>query len=427
MDRVDRITPPAIRKLTQVQLRQPDLAYTINGIPVYLMSGGSQDIIKVELVFRTGSIDQHKPLQAFAATHLLKNGTQSHTAAQINNILDFYGVAFQAEAQKDIISVGFFSLTKHLEPALDLLFELLSNAVYPESELEILLRNRKQKHIVNQQKISHICRVNFNEKLFGYKHPYGQILQLEDFANLTRSDVVEFYNSFLHPVKCSVFIAGVYPENIVNQIDNKLNRYPWPEKGKEKSLKALIQPENNIGRYFHERSESIQSAIRIGCIMPPRQHPQHYKVTFVNTLLGGYFGSRLMQNLRQEKGFTYGINSAVVSLLQTSYFFISTQVGKQFKERAIEEIFNELDGLKEKPADFNEISLLKNQLASSFIRSFDGPFAQLERFREQLLFGLDYSSCNQYLSHVDAITPENLIETAETWFKDDFIIQYVVG
>ncbi len=419
------IAPP-LQLIDQVNFQKPVEQRLDNGMMAYLMKGGSHEIVRFELLFKAGSFDQEKPLQAYATAHLLTSGTYSKKAEEINKLWDFYGVSLQIEAQKDIISVGFFCLTRHLDPVLDLLMEIISDAIFPEDELDSLLQNKKQNHLVNRKKVQHQARVHFNELLFGSLHPYGTKIKPEDFEQLLKEDLTQYRKLYIHPANCICFVSGHFPDNISHIINQKLEKIHWPH-NEGRANGQGIKPKGVAGKHFVKMEDAMQSSIRIGKMMIGRNHPDYHKTSVTNTLLGGYFGSRLMRNIRQEKGYTYGINSALVALMRETYFFITTQVGNDVKDLALKEVYSELRCLRERPADKSELLMLKNYLSASFLRSFDGPFMQMERFREILLFDLDYSHYECFLPTLNDIRASDLQEMAEKYFHEKDMLELVVG
>jgi zinc protease len=422
----ERSVAPELKLIEDVNFLQPESRHLKNGIPLFMQKGGSQEIIKFELVFKSGSYNQSKPLQAYTTANLLKSGTRNKTSEQINQMWDFYGVSLQTDAQKDIISVGFVSLTKHLKPALELLLEIITMPVFPEEELQIFLKNRKQKHLVNMRKVQYIARMHFAELVFGHVHPYGKMLEEHDFERLVRDDLVDFHQRFFHPGNAVCFVAGNYPEEITEIINKTLDSFYWELK-KHHETEVIKPVSSTTAKHYIEKSEALQSSIRVGKPIINRNHSDYHVLSITNTLLGGYFGSRLMKNIRQEKGYTYGINSAIVNLIRAAYFFIGSQVGKQVKEQALEEVYNELRNLRQKPSGEHEIAMLRNYLSGSFLRSFDGPFMQSERFKEIYLFGQDYDWFREYVKTLKNFQSEDIQRTAEKYFHEDDMIELLVG
>lgn len=422
----DRIQAPELKTIESVNYIVPEKTTLNNGIPVFLQKGGSQDIIKFEIVFKSGSYQQQKILQAFATANLLRSGTAKKKSVEINQLWDFYGATLQVDAQKDIISVGFVSLAKYFEPLLDLFFEILTMPIFPDDELEIFLKNRKQKFLVNKQKVQYLARIHFAELIFGPDHPYGKVLDEKDFENIERKDMIAFHEEYMHSGNAVCFIAGNYPENIIEQVNKIAEKFTW-KKVPPKVIKSFSLHSTKTSKNKIEKEEALQSAIRIGKPIINRNHPDFHLLSVTNTLLGGYFGSRLMRNIRQDKGFTYGINSAIVNLLRGAYFFIGSQVGKQVKERAVEEVYKELNILRKQPATDSEILMLRNYLTGNFLRSFDGPFMQNERLKEILLFNQDYSWFESYIEILRKFDAKDICRTAEKYLREDDMIELTVG
>ncbi len=418
--------PPEIKLSDKVRFLKPEKRTLDNGLPAYFIKGGTQNIVKVEMVFTVGSYHQQKPLQTFLTANLMKNGSQSKSSLQMSELLDFYGISLQVEAQKDIISVALFCLTKYLEPALSLLMEILAQPSFPEDEFQIMLKDHKQKHIVNLQKVQHLARAHFAGLIFGDEHPYGKRLKVSHFDEISLADIKNYYSQHLHPGNCICIVAGQYPENMTELINKNVERLGWQAQ-KPVDVKQMTPLVAAQRQHFIKREDALQSSIRLGKLIVNREHPDFHKISITNTMLGGYFGSRLMANIRQDKGYTYGIHSAVVSLLRSSYFFIASQVGKTVCHKALEEIYRELGEMRNKPAGNDELTMLKNYLSAGFLRSFDGPFMQAERFKEILLFGLDYSHYENYIDTLKDITARDIQHTAGKYFHEKDMIELIAG
>ncbi len=346
---LNRKKSPEISLTNQAPMDEPKGFHLGNGLPVYCIRGGTEEMVSLELVFSAGSYDQPKPLVALAATKLLTAGTKGKGRQQINEAFDYHGVMLRLEASKDIISVGIQVLNKHLKVALALFQEILFQPVYPEDEISTFLSNQRQLHLVNQKKVLHLARTYFAEMVYGEKHPYGYRIKTDDFDAPTREDLLDFHRRYIHPGNAFCVVSGQLPENIGQLADTYLGlkQETAVVPGKSPGF-PLISPGS---RKMHlQVPGALQSAIRIGKQLINRTHPAYHKVKIANALLGGYYGSRLMQNIRQDKGYTYGVSSSIVSFVRDGYFFVSTQVGADVCQQATEEIYNEIRGLRTRPA-----------------------------------------------------------------------------
>ena len=423
----DRSKAPKAVIPTEIPFINPEKILLDNGLPVYFLEGGTEEIVKVEVLFYAGSFYQEKPLVTYSVANLLKSGTAKRDAAEVSRVLDHYGVYLQVDAQKDIASLTVFVLQKHLEPVLELFREMLKTPSFPEEELAILLKNQKQQHQVNMHKVLYLSRIYFAELLFGSAHPYGYRLKEEDFDSVERQDLLDFHRDYFQMNNAICFVSGRFPSNMTSLLNKYFNGKPSENSpALSPDREKLLKP-SGPGKHLVEKAGALQSAVRIGKRIISRTHPDFNRLMIANALLGGFFGSRLMRNIRQEKGYTYGINSALVSLLHDAYFFISTQVGVDVCQKATDEMYLELKNLRTIPAGDSELQTLKKYLAGNYLRSFDGPFAQSDRFKEMLVFGMDFSHYQAFLEELKNIQPEIIMQTAEKYLHEDSMTELVVG
>lgn len=422
-----RTQAPAIQLPEQLAFDAPEKLRLGNGVPVYLLEGGTEEIVRLELLFLAGSYHQHKPLVTYLAANLLKAGTEERSSVEISEVLDFYGTFLQVEAQKDIVSVSLLVLTKNLEYVLALLQDIIQTPSYPGSELEILLKNKKHQHIINSGKVSYLARLHFAEQLFGPEHPYGYRLRKGDFDQVGREDLLAYHRQWIHPGNLVVIASGRFPSEMMEELESHFGGASWKAPNESGDEPAFAVPLQKADPLFIYRKDALQSAIRVGKRIIERADEDYIRLAITNALLGGFFGSRLMKNIRQEKGYTYGIHSALVSMVREGYFFVSTQVGTEVCKAALEEIYLEIRRLRTEPATAAELNTLKNYLSGNFLRSFDGPFARAERFREMLVFGLKPVHYDLFLKELHEITPETIMETAHKHLHEESMIEVVAG
>ena len=423
----DRKSPPQTSLITHVPFIPPEKTTLDNRVPVYFLKGGAEEILKIEWVFHAGSYYQPKPLITFAMTNLLKAGTQNKTAAEISEILDFYGAYLQLDAQKDIVSVSVFVLNKNLQPVLDVLQEIIRTPIFPEDECALLLRNQKQQFVINNRKVQHLARAHFSELLFGESHPYGLRPEEDDFGRVDREDLLSFHRDWVHGGNGLCIVSGKIPDGMPEMLNARFGDQEWVRGTTHSSFPELPLRPSQEKSLLISREDALQSAIRTGKLVINRNHPDYHRLMITNALLGGFFGSRLMRNIRQEKGYTYGINSSIVSLRREGYFFIATQVGVEVCTPAVEEIRKELYRLRTLPASSQELQILRNYLSGNYLRSFDGPFSQGDKFKELLIFGLEMDHFDQFLVELKNITPEIIMQTAEKYLHEDSMTEVVAG
>jgi zinc protease len=423
----DRSIQPQIKALEEINLAVPDFSQLDNGIKVYSFNAGTQDVLKIEFVFEAGSWYQSKKLQSFSAVKMLSEGTSKHTSAEIAGILDFYGAFLETEAERDYTYVSLYTLNKYLETLLPLFAELIRESVFPEKEISVILTNTRQEQMVSMQKVNYISRVKFAEQLYGPVHPYGQSPLLEDYDNIHSDDLQHFHRKYYVAENLRIVVSGKVPLNIVKQLNAFFGDSDFcsGKKIPEKQFPLISATEK---KQFIPKENAVQSGLRIGKILFPRNHPDYIGMAVVSTILGGYFGSRLMANIREDKGYTYGIGSGLVSLRKSGYLYIASDVGASVKERAVEEIYKEIDRLQNEPVPKEELDIVRNYMIGAFLRNIDGPFALAERFLSTFDYGIDFNEYYlRYLDTIKNISSEKIMTLSVSYLRKKSFFETIAG
>lgn len=423
---LNRKEAPAFKTIDTIAIQQARLQTLDNGIKVYSVSSGSQELTKIEFIFKAGMYYQDQTLVASAANNLLETGTKSYTANQISDGIDFYGSFFECAVDQDYATLALFSLNKYLDESLHFVEEIIKYPTFPKDEFDIYLSNKKQKHLVNSQKVNVLARRRFTELVFGEDHPYGRDVKTEDFERLTLEQVKAFYRSHYHSSNCTIVASGKLPDNLAETLNRFFGQDTWGEL--QPVEKAVIAPARTAERvHFIEKADAIQSAVRVGRVLFNKKDPHYFKFQVLNTILGGYFGSRLMANIREDKGYTYGIGSGLASLVNAGYFYISTEVGADVTKNTLEEIYKEIKLLREELVDAEELETVRNYVLGQFLRSVDGPYALADKFKAIWEFGLDYGYFDRYFEAVKTVTPEEIRDLAKAYLQEKDLIELVVG
>ena len=420
---VNRITPPPIDPITDFELLDAEQVALNNGINLHLLPGGDQEVISLQIIFPAGRWHEDKALQSLLTSSLLKDGTSTKTSKEVNELLDFYGAHLKLSSSYDFTNLQLVCLNKHLEPLLLLLSELLDSPRFDEEELEIKQTNFIEKLKINEQKTSYLAQRLFHEKMFGKDHPYGYSSDIRKYKSITTDDLKEFFQNQYNIKKGFILLSGNFSGKVLNTILKTLEQIP--SKSGQFSTKTHRR-ETEFGK-FHSRKENAQQAsIRIGMPSISIQHPDFQALHLLNTVLGGYFGSRLMSNLREDKGFTYGAYSFLGSFLHQGYFYAGTDVGVAQADAAVEEIYKELQRLQTETIPEDELQLVKNYLMGKYLAKIDGPFSQAKVFRSLLL---RKESTDQFVKRVKSISfisANRLQQLAQQYFNTVKMVEVVV-
>lgn len=425
--KLDRHTMPALGKPSKIDIVHATETKLSNGIPVYAVNAGTQDVVKIELIFPAGARQQNMPLVADTTNSLLEEGTSKHNSEEIASLLDYYGAFLETSSHHDYATVSLYSLGKHFSKVLPVLEELIKQPSFPQDEVEVYLTNKKQRFLVEEKKVRVVAARNFPSLLFGNDHPYGHCNRMEEYDNIKRETLASFHKGHYSSNACTIIIAGKVKDQVLNSIGDNFGGNDWKTadaqlNGKSFEVKPAAEKKNYIAK-----DKALQSAIRMGKTLFLKNHPDSIPFQILNVILGGYFGSRLMSNIREDKGYTYGISSGVVFLKEAGYFQIASEVGSDVCDKALVEIYKEMDRLCTETIPDAELQLVKNYLRGNILRSMDGPFALAERFKQVWLHGLDYSYYEKYINTVADITAAQLKDIACKYLQKDSIYELVVG
>lgn len=424
---INRAQAPEFKTITKVDVIKAESRKLQNGIDLFSVNAGSQEIIKLEFVFKAGMYHQPAPLIASATNSLLETGTRSYTANQISDGIDFYGSFIELGVGQDYACITVFSLNKYLNDTLKFVEEVIKYPVFSEEEFRILITNKKQKYLINSQKVSIIARRKFSELLFGDQHPYGIDVKDADFERVNLGEIREFYDKFYQSKNCTIIASGHLPADLQDTLNGFFGATEWGTSPHIIPNEKVPLHSTTQRVHLFERQDAIQSAIRIGRILFNKTHPDYFHFQVLNAILGGYFGSRLMANIREDKGFTYGIGSGLMSLVNTGYFFISTEVGTEVTTQALDETYKEIKILRNDLVSDSELETVRNYLLGQMLRSIDGPFALADKFKAIWEFGMDYSYFDNYFKAVQTVTPQQIRDMANKYLQQDDLIECVVG
>lgn len=390
-----------------------------NGAGVYYINDGAEEVSMLDFVFDAGNNFENKNAIAAATNHLIKNGTHNKTAFEITEFFEYYGAYLNRKCENETASITLHCLSKHLKELLPVIRMLITESIFPESELEIFKQNSIQRLSVNMLKCDFVANRLIDEYLYGPNHPYGKVSNKEDIEAIQRNELVAFFNKYYLKASCRIFAAGKLPMDFEELIESQfgdltLNETIIGDKHKR-------EPSTRKKYFINNDEKGVQGAIRIGRPFPNRQHPDFKKFVVLNTLFGGYFGSRLMGNIREEKGYTYGIHSYLENHIEESSWIISTEAGKEVCEATIQEVYKEMRLLQEEPVNDEELLLVKNYMMGLNLGYIDGPFQIISRWKSLILNGLDENYFYDSIKTIKEISSAELLELSNKYLRrEDF-------
>lgn len=421
---LNRTSSPAFKQVNEINFIAPAKQELDNGIPVYSFNAQDVELLRIEFIFNHVNWDARMPLQAVAVNSLINNGTQTRSAKEIADQVDYYGAFLQTEYGADQLVVTLYTLHKHLASVLPIVKDMLTDSVFPQQELDIYTQNQKQKLQVNLKKNDFLARKAFANELFG-DSPYGSDITSADYEALRRDDLIAYFQAAFQVQNCTIIIAGKVDQNALQLIESSFGS-SWSNHSLARINEfTFSKPHPNKIRIA--RPEAVQNAIRMGKMAINRTHQDFAGFQVLNTVLGGYFGSRLMANIREDKGYTYGIGSGIASLKHAGYFFIATEVGADVCDAALLEIYKEIQLLRTETISEEELALVRNYMLGSLLGSLENIFSHADKFKNLLFAGLDYSYYTNYIQTVKNISVDEIKMLAERYLNPADFVEVVVG
>ncbi len=423
---LDRKQQPQYKTIESINIPTPQKTQLNNGIKTYIINAGTQDIVKIDLSFNAGSWYQEKALIASCVNEMLIEGTKNLSSQEIAEKLDFYGAFIHPSPTKDFGNITLYTLKKYLPETIQIFEDIIKNPIFPQDELNTFLNKRKQQFQVELEKVTNIARREFNEQLFGKNHPYGIKTNLEDFSNIHRDDLVQFHKTYYSSDNCKILISGKVDDHDIKLLNNHFGNKDWHNSSVTKQNESY-ELNNPVMESVTEKQNVTQSAIRLGKKIINKNHPDYHKLNVVNTILGGYFGSRLMKTIREEKGYTYGISSVLVSLKHEGFLVILSEVGADVTKNAINDIISEIKKLREFGVEQTELDLVKNYLRGDLLRSFDGPFEISASFKSIIDLDIDLDFYSNAMHAINTIQAEDVKILANKYLQEDSFIKTIAG
>ncbi|MFK7808135.1 MAG: M16 family metallopeptidase [Saprospiraceae bacterium] len=422
----NRTIPPPIYPVDNLTFSLPQKFMLDCGIPVYVINMGTQDVLKMDFVCHSGRPAENKPMVARAALTMIKEGTKNHSAAEIAEQLDFYGSNLSFPVNLDTANITLSCLTKYFDKMASLFAELILEPTFPEKELESYKTNSRQRLLVDLAQPDTVAYRTITECLFGSDHPYGYNSSPEGYADLTRADLLDHWKKNVVASRCKIILSGKVGKEQVDILNESLREMPRHE------VSPLSIPQVTVSalpQKIHIPQEgSIQTAIRIGRRLSiNRKHKDFHALLVLNTVLGGYFGSRLMANIREKKGFTYNIYSTIDCLHEDSYFCIATEVSTDKVEATKKEIYFELQQLIDNEVSPTELEMVRSYMLGNLLTMLDGPFNVASIIKTVVAEELDYGDFGELAKTIKTVSPQQLQALAKQYLSNETLWEVTVG
>lgn len=398
-----------------------------SGIPLRYRNTHCPDLLRVDLMIRAGSVFQQRPLVAAFTNMLLKEGCQDKTSAQIAELFDTYGAFLYYSIGMEYAYVNLLTPKKCYRQTLSLLRDIYLSPAYPQHDVKVVVEQRYHNYLVDREKVQVRATTAMNALLFGENHPYGRQLKESDFEDFDRELLLDFHRRYYLPSRTEMILVGDVGEEEL-AITEEIFGGQVPRTTVADAVGDLppAAPAAS-GSYFIPKEDALQAALRFTFPLVGQDHPDFVPLKVLNTLLGGYYGSRLMTSIREEKAYTYGIFSSHTVYRNASYIDIETQTDIRFVKPLIAAVYEEIDRLQNEKVSEKELSILRQYLSGEFARMMDGPFTLSDLYISTASVGMPLSSLETQMQAMKEVSADDLQTLAQRYLRKESAYEVCVG
>ena len=423
---LNRNIQPAICEPSHLDVQRPERHVFPNGIVLNVLDACDSEVTRVDLVLGGGRWHQTQPLQALFTNRMLREGTRQYTAACIAEKLDYYGAWLDLSSAPEYTYVTLYSLNKYLPQTLDILESIVKEPVFPEKELKVIVDTNVEQFKVNLSKVDFLAHRTLVKTLFGGHHPAGRLVCEDDYQRIVPGVLRQFYDRYYNSGNCTLYLSGKITGDCVRRVEALFGNEPFGQGTRPE--KKTFRPETDARKQvFVERSGVLQSAVRLGMLTLDRCHPDYLKFRVLVTLLGGYFGSRLMSNIREQKGYTYGISAGYASYPDQGVLTISTETANQYVAPLIAEVYREITRLQDEQVSSEELSMVKNYMLGDLCRSCESAFSLADGWIFLQVYGLKDTYFADAMQAIKDITPGEIQDLACKYLRKEDLKEVVAG
>lgn len=418
---------PIIHPIGDISFEEPQSFVLKNGIKVFLFPGSKNDILSIDFLFDAGRWAEKKPLAGKSCSALIKSGTNSKSSFEMSETIDFYGSTIKSSLGYNTFSIQLFCLHRYLSESLPLLKETIMDVIFPSHEVDLFKKNSLSQLKMNQEKTDYLADMAFKKLLFGDEHPYGYETNAKRIEALTKDDIQNYYNTQLCPENCTILVSGRITDSIEKELEFFFDNLIWTKKINSPKIESIPINPNSEKKHYFEKKGAVQASLNIGKILFNMNEPDYPEFLLTNTIFGGYFGSRLMTKIREEKGYTYGIHSSLQSLKYSGVFCIQTEIGVEHKKNCLADIYSEVNKMNNELVNNREITLARNYLLGKILSRIDGPFNRAEQFKKYYIEGNSVTKLAEFVDKIKSCDANIIRNLSQKYLNPLTFTEVVVG
>lgn len=414
MNLPDRTTFPEVKPFGHLYIAEETVEILENGIRLHKIPVGSEPINRIIILWRYGISDKPYTGATKILPQLMLEGTTKMSGEEIADAIDFQGAWLVPKSDDFFTGFGMISLNHSTPDLLNLLKEIILHPALPEQQFDALKQKAIARRLVNLQRTSFVASEKLELLMVGKDHPYRSLDSGELIENLTLDDVRQAWNAGVHHCPIDIFIGGQPDGKVLESIND------FALELREGVAKYIP---NGYIPHSPEPPQTVavsvagarQATVTLGIPTINRQHPDYVPLRITIIALGGYFGSRLMTNIREQQGLTYGINASLIGIMKDAYIKITADCDPAYIEKVLEAIEHEIEILATVPMEDDEMTRLKMYLGTLFASTLDSPFAIEDYYLTQLTVGAPSDYFEQQQVALQSLNSATIMEMASEY------------
>ena len=417
--------PPPVTDFGEVRLDFPQKRVLPNGMTLYTIGGGDQEVNRLEVVFGGGAYEEDMVLQATMTSSMIAHGSDTRSSQEVAERLDFCGSWLGSRCLDSHTAVTLHSLNRCFPETLRILADIVYNPAFPEKELELLRNRTLSSYRTAREKVKFLASNELSRLYFGDGHPLAKDVKDSDIERIQADDLRWFHGRYYHPSNCTVILSGCIGEAETRLVTDILGS--MPDSRPADPLAACPGRRSDVRFGLVDKPGAVQAAVAMALPAPPRSHPDYIPLRVLVMALGGYFGSRLMSNIREDKGYTYGISAMLLGRMAEANISINTQCDNQYVKPLIDEVKSEMLRLQDEPMPQEELKMVKSYIMSDLVKTLDSPFSVASYVSSVVFFGVAPDYFNRQVECLRHITPEVILQMARRYLNTDDMTTVVAG
>lgn len=412
---IDRTVAPETHQITGSPLPEQSVRTLANGVRLYILDRPDMDVLRIGLVWDDGKSTVPRAISMPVMARMLTQGAGEYSAEQVNDMLDYHGAWFKCDSATHYTTVMLSALAGNVVKVLPLLASMIERPRF-EADAFVPVRDSiaARTDIALTRVVTH-SGYSAARQMFGPAHPESYVVTGKDITALTRDDIIASHRDIMMSMRPTVYYAGPATDGIIGAIADTIGAIRFGDR--HEPHVGTLSPDESLRTIVTHHPDTMQAAITLSIPTIGREHPDYINLRLAVTALGGYFGSRLMSNIREDKGYTYGINAGLLGYREGGIVSIRTQADCSYVDPLIAEVLHEVERLRDEPPAGDELEQLRRYAMSTLLMTVDNPFSISDYYIQHQTLHTPDNYFGRQIEAITALTPDTIAAMAARYIR----------